>query len=155
MSRARLRGVLRDRLNDEPTGCPPGAGPVWTGGFAFDADGGAAPHWSSLPPALLVMPELRSRAAAGATFLTLTAIAGAGMDPGAVASGSRARLASLPTSRCRCSTHPPDGRVKSPAPPTRRHYEDAVAAAVERIRAGELDEGRAGARGARRGAAGA
>ena len=45
----------RSRLRPE---LPAGAGPVWTGGFAFDADGGRAAQWSSLPPALMVLPEL-------------------------------------------------------------------------------------------------
>ena len=47
---------------DEPDDLPAGAGPLWVGGFAFAADGGGEPHWSSFPPALLVLPELdRSR----------------------------------------------------------------------------------------------
>jgi hypothetical protein len=55
---------------------PPGAGPVWTGGFAFAGDGASSGAWSSLPPALLVLPELSLLRAGGETFLTLTALAG-------------------------------------------------------------------------------
>src|SRR5687767_13776947 len=50
--------LLRGRACDEPDNLPAGAGPVWAGGFAFDPDGGAGAHWSSFPPALMVLPEL-------------------------------------------------------------------------------------------------
>src|SRR3954454_23591440 len=33
-------------------------GAVWVGGFAFADEGGPAPEWRSLAPALLVMPEI-------------------------------------------------------------------------------------------------
>src|SRR3954465_5978838 len=49
--------AVHDRLAEEPTGLPAGAGPVWSTGFAFDPDGGGSPIWSSLPPALAVLPE--------------------------------------------------------------------------------------------------
>ncbi|HYH62816.1 MAG TPA: hypothetical protein VD766_13190, partial [Solirubrobacterales bacterium] len=62
--------ILRDRIYDEPIGLPAGAGPVWTGGFAFAEDGGASAHWSSLPPALLVLPEISFAREHGRTFLT-------------------------------------------------------------------------------------
>jgi len=55
--------ITRGRIATEPEGLPAGAGPVWTGGFAFAADGAAAPHWSSFPPALLVLPEIALRRA--------------------------------------------------------------------------------------------
>ena len=68
--------ILQDRIHDEPIGLPAGAGPVWTGGFAFADDGGASAHWSSLPPALLVMPEIAIAARATSTFLTAAACLG-------------------------------------------------------------------------------
>ena len=36
---------------DEPSELPAGAGAVWTGGFAFDADGAASSTWSDVPAA--------------------------------------------------------------------------------------------------------
>jgi salicylate biosynthesis isochorismate synthase/menaquinone-specific isochorismate synthase len=48
--------LLRDAVIETEPGLPAGAGPVWTGGFAFDAHGGTDPQWASLPPALMVLP---------------------------------------------------------------------------------------------------
>src|SRR6202008_2832850 len=50
--------MSRDRIASAPAGLPAGAGPLWATGFAFAPDGGAEPIWSSLPPALAVLPEL-------------------------------------------------------------------------------------------------
>jgi len=72
--------LTRGRLADEPPGLPAGAGPAWVGGFAFAPDGGAAPQWSSFPPALLVMPEVALHRAGGRTHLTLCAVSGTGTD---------------------------------------------------------------------------
>ncbi len=44
-------------------GSPPGAGPVFTGGFAFAPAGGSAPEWAGFAPAQLVLPEVGLRAA--------------------------------------------------------------------------------------------
>ena len=32
---------MGEAILDEPAGLPAGAGPVWVGGFAFDAEGGS------------------------------------------------------------------------------------------------------------------
>ena len=55
---AECAAVTRGRIADEPEGLPAGAGPVWTGGFAFARRRRAFGDWSSFPPALLVLPEL-------------------------------------------------------------------------------------------------
>ena len=54
----RAARVTHDRVAEEPSGLPAGAGPVWSTGLAFAPDGGTEPIWSSLPPALAVMPEV-------------------------------------------------------------------------------------------------
>ena len=58
----------------EPTGLPPGAGPVWTGGFAFDPHGGSASQWSSLPPASMVLPEISLCRRGDQCYLTVNAL---------------------------------------------------------------------------------
>ena len=102
--------VARGRLSDEPDRLPAGAGPVWVGGFAFGPDGGRAPQWSSFPPALLVLPELALHRSAGRTHLTLCALAGPGVDPGAVSRRLGARLAALERGAPAARRSPSDGR---------------------------------------------
>src|SRR5204862_4885187 len=54
----RCARATQDREAEEPGELPAGAGPVWSTGFAFASRGGSAPIWSSLPPALAVLPEV-------------------------------------------------------------------------------------------------
>lgn len=132
--------TVRDRLSAEPAGMPAGAGPVWVGGFAFDPQGGFRAHWSSLPPALLTMPELSLCRQDGRTLVTVTALLWPGCDRDEMLRRLRGRLASIG-----CAALPmldPDRatpvRVASATDPS--HYERAVARAVERIRAGDFDK---------------
>jgi salicylate biosynthesis isochorismate synthase len=139
--RVRELGALT--IADDPggdPGRPPAAGPVFLGGFAFAHEGGRAPEWSSLAPASLVLPEVALARQGAEARLTVCASVGPDDDADAVLARVRARLAEL---------HPapmplldPDpvvrARVAGAAPPS--HYEAAVARAVERIAAGELDK---------------
>jgi salicylate biosynthesis isochorismate synthase len=126
--------LLRDRVCDEPRGLPAGAGPVWTGGFAFDADGGSAEHWSTFPPALLVLPELSLMRRGSQTLLTASVVAGPGAE--AAVARLRGRLAGLADGGLpMLDPHPSGGvQISGAAPPS--DYEDAVAAAVAEIRDG-------------------
>jgi salicylate biosynthesis isochorismate synthase len=132
--------ITRGRVADEPQDLPAGAGPVWVGGFAFAADGATAPHWSSFPPALLVLPELSLLRASGSCWLTLSAVAGAGSDPTAIGDRLRARVASLRERELPLADPHPHGEVRivSVTPPGR--YEASVAAATARIAASELEK---------------
>ena len=126
------------RLADEPDRLPLAAGPLWVGGMSFAADGGGTPQWSSLPPALLVLPEILIARTEGETFLTLCALAGGGIDPARVRAAAAARLASLRELPLPpLDPHPTAGiEVKGAHPPA--DYERAVAAAVEQIRSGSV-----------------
>jgi isochorismate synthase len=132
--------VTRGRRASEPDGMPAGAGPVWTGGFAFAAHGGRAPHWSSFPPALLALPELSLLRVGGRTWLTIAAVSSGGADREAIRGRLAARLGSLRTDPMPLFDPSPRGEVsiRSVTPPGA--FEDGVAAAVERIRAGELEK---------------
>jgi salicylate biosynthesis isochorismate synthase/menaquinone-specific isochorismate synthase len=130
--------VTRGRLADEPEGLPAGAGPVWVGGLAFAADGGRASHWSSFPPALLVLPELSLLRFEGRTWLTLTAISDGGA--GRILGRLERRLGSLREQALPLPDPSPRGeaRIVSVTPPG--EYERGVGEATARIRAGELDK---------------
>ncbi len=132
--------VMADRIAQEPEAPPAGAGAVWTGGLAFAPDGGGTPQWSSLPPALLVLPELSLLRDSGRTWLTVNAWAGGGADPDQELGRVQRRLSSLRSEPLPMLDPAPSGQaqIRSVAPPSA--YEQAVAAAVSRIRAGELEK---------------
>jgi isochorismate synthase len=130
--------LLRDAERAESDDLPAGAGPVWTGGFAFDADGGATPQWSSLPPALMVLPQVSLLRQGDRCHLTVNAVIDGGS--GAALEAAERRLASLRDEAPGPIDPDPAARPEIDAPLPPSHYEGAVAAAVERIRAGELDK---------------
>jgi isochorismate synthase len=130
----------RDRIAGGEEDLPAAAGPVWTGGFAFADDGAATPVWSSFPPALMVLPELSLCRSQTATYLTVNAIGGPGVDTDRLLDQLRARLAalneaSLPMLDPARFGHTEIESVRSPG-----DFETAVSAAVDRIRSGELEK---------------
>jgi salicylate biosynthesis isochorismate synthase len=136
----RCAEALHDRVATEPPDLPAGAGPVWTGGFAFADDGGSEPTWASLDPALMLMPELAVLRSGGEAFLTASVFVERGADPARLLASARARLAGP-----RAATlTPPDPRpvgatrIEGRHPPER--YERIVADAVGRISGGGLDK---------------
>ena len=142
----RFRDVARECLGggetivDEPPGLPAGAGAVWVGGFAFDPEGGGTSPWSSLAPASLVLPALSICRSGDETFLSLHAVVHPGDNPEEKVSALAARLSGLrreplplldphPTSRVEISSARPPG-----------DFERMIAAATERIGAGEMSK---------------
>lgn len=124
---------------DDPA-APPAAGPVWVGGLAFAADGGAAPEWSSLAPAQLVMPELSLARRGTEARLTLYAVIGPGDDAAGVLARLDARLAELvPAEMPLLDPHPVELPVVAGAAPP-EHYEAAVERAVESIAGGDIEK---------------
>ncbi len=119
-------------------------GPVWTGGFAFHdepAGGGSPdPAWSSFGPASMILPELAIQSSEAGTFLTLNLMAGPGQDGGPLAAAAVNRVAGLvhqelPMIDPHPSVAPTIESVRSP-----ESYENSVAAAVKRIKAGEIEK---------------
>jgi salicylate biosynthesis isochorismate synthase/menaquinone-specific isochorismate synthase len=130
------RNLTARALADDPDG-PPGSGLVALGGFAFAADGGGAPHWDGFAPASLVVPELSLARRAGQTWVTINVeVAPDDTVPELLMRVER-RLGELRMRPLPLLDPAPSGtyRVSSPMPPS--HYEEAVARAVERIRAGD------------------
>jgi isochorismate synthase len=132
--------VVHDRVAEEPIGLPAGAGPVWSTGLAFAPDGGSTPIWSSLPPALAVLPEIAIARSEGRSFLTVCAVPAFDASPEQVLQSVSSRLASLrPAALTPADPHPSAASSISGRHPPER-YEQIVATAVERIRAGEVDK---------------
>jgi isochorismate synthase len=126
---------------DEPRGLPAGAGPVWLGGFAFDADGGKSTTWSSLPPASLVLPEVSLCRRAGRTFFTVNAVVQPGEDVERLGESLGSRLASLRLDAPLplLDPHPTaHAGIRSARPPG--EFEAAVERATRRIAAGEMSK---------------
>ncbi len=132
--------TLTNRLSEEPTDLPAGAGPTWVGGFAFDPGGGAVPEWSSLPPAMLVLPEVSLLRDEGRALITVNVALESGADPNEASGRIRRRLASLSTEPLPMLDPAPSGQVRVASVADPGTFEAAVAEAVERIRAGELDK---------------
>jgi isochorismate synthase len=129
----------RRLLGDEPRG-PGGSGPVLVGGFGFAPGGGASPEWTPFAPVRLTLPELALARTDGETLLTLSVAAEGDETPAELIERALGRLASLEPARMPLLDPDPvqAARVASAAPPA--HYESAVARAVERIRAGDLQK---------------
>jgi isochorismate synthase len=127
-------GAVLDELSELPSG----AGPVWTGGFAFDPDGATSPVWSSFSPASLVLPELSICRVGNDTFLTVNVVVLPGDDAAEITNRSMARLNSLRSDPLpMLDPHLTDRpEIHSVHPPG--DFEAAVEAATERIGAGEM-----------------
>jgi isochorismate synthase len=141
----RFEEVAREclRLNegailDEPAGLPSGAGPVWTGGFAFDPRGAVSPAWSSLAPASMALPELSLCRAEGGAFLTVNLVVAPGADVAALEGRVATRLGGLRDDPLPLlDPHPTDRpAIRSVLPPG--EFEAAVEAATGRIAASEM-----------------
>jgi isochorismate synthase len=132
--------VVHDRVAEEPTGLPAGVGPVWSTGFAFSPEGGGSPIWSSLPPALAVLPEVAIARSEGRSFLTVCAVPAPDESPDQVVQRIAGRLASLRSAPLTPADPHPSATtsISGRYPPER--YEEIVATAIERIRAGEADK---------------
>ncbi len=122
-------------------GRPPGAGPVFVGGFAFAAGGGATPEWTGFDPAQLVLPELSIARKGDQARLTMTVAVeprqGAGQE--AVQRAARRAGELAPAVMPLMDPSPVTrARVSGAAAPS--HYEDAVRRAVAQIAQGALEK---------------
>jgi salicylate biosynthesis isochorismate synthase/menaquinone-specific isochorismate synthase len=135
---AECHAAGRDARLFEPPGLPAGAGPVWTGGFAFAPEGGSSPTWSSLPPAALFLPELSICRSGDASYLTVNSIVRPGEDAERRLAGVASRLSGLRGERLPMVDPHPSSRseIRSALPPG--DFERAVSEATARIEAGIL-----------------
>jgi salicylate biosynthesis isochorismate synthase len=132
--------AARDRQADEPDGLPAGAGLVWATGLAFAPGGGSEPLWSSLPPALAVLPEVAIARSEGRTFVTAAAALGANVHRGELMDRIAGRLGSLRESALTPADPHPSTAIRISGRHAPERYERIVAAAVERIRSTGVDK---------------
>ncbi len=132
---------LSERAVADTPDAPPGAGLVAVAGFAFADDGANSPAWSGFGAASLMVPELWLVRRGDVTWITCNVlVSNQHDDPEALLSSLNGRLSRLTERQLPLLDPAPVGQfsVHSPMPPS--HYEEAVARAVERIRAGELEK---------------
>jgi salicylate biosynthesis isochorismate synthase len=127
-------------LREEPLGLPSGAGPVWTGGFAFDPDGAGSRPWSSFEPASMMLPEISLCRQGNEVFLTVNVVVSPDGRIDAIAERVQARLSSLRSDTMPLLDPDPIGRpeIHSVLPPG--DFEAAVEAATTRIARGEMSK---------------
>ena len=131
--------VIADEAGDD-RGAPPGAGPVFLGGFAFAPEGGGTPEWSSFAPAQLVLPEVSLARQGGEARMTVNALVEADDDPDAAIERAERRLASLRPASMPLIDPDPVARPRVASAAVPAHYEEAVRRAVEQIRLGRLEK---------------
>ncbi len=124
----------------DPVGAAPGCGLVAVGGLSFAAAGGSTPAWAGFQGSSLIIPELSMVRDGGQTWLTVTVDAGPDDTVADLWARVETRLNSLRTRPLPLLDPAPIGHysVRSLMAPS--HYEEAVARAVHRIRAGELEK---------------
>ncbi len=135
----RWRAVGAAAVADSGEG-PPGSGLVALGGFAFAPDGGDSVYWEGFAPASLVVPEISLSRRGGQTTVTVNVEVAPDDTLEHLLARAEERLAELQGAPLPLLDPAPTGtyRVQSPMAPS--HYEEAVARAVQRIRAGELEK---------------
>jgi isochorismate synthase len=133
------RRLAAGALADSAEG-PSGTGLVAVGGFAFAPDGGASPRWEGFAPASMLVPEISLARSEDRCWLTANVEATPDDTLEDLLARVQRRLGELQSRPLPLLDPAPTGtyRVLSPMPPS--HYEEAVARAVQRIRAGELEK---------------
>jgi salicylate biosynthesis isochorismate synthase len=133
-------GMNAGALLDEPRALPSGAGPVWTGGFAFDPEGAGSSPWSSFAAASMTLPELSLCRVGEEAFLTVNVVVHPGDSVAELDERVAARLAGLRSDPLpMLDPHLTDRpEIRSVLPPG--DFEAAVDAATARIAAGEMSK---------------
>jgi salicylate biosynthesis isochorismate synthase len=136
---ARWRELLAGAMGDEPQGVP-GSGLVALGGFAFAPYGGDSPGWEGFAPASLIVPEISFARQSGHVWLTVNVDVAPDDTLDDLTKRLDRRLGELRDHALPLLDPAPAGayRVISTMPPA--HYEEAVARAVQRIKAGQLEK---------------
>lgn len=138
-----LEAAMLDDLTDDPQ-APPGAGVIWSGGFAFLDDETFTDVWRELPSLVLTLPRVSIARRGGSdpqARMTLTTVVRESDAKAELAAAEelvdRLALDELPASPA-FVPRGGESTVSSVAPP--EHYERAVEEAAGRIRDGEFEK---------------
>jgi len=138
---ARWRSLAAAALADDGAdGGAPGSGLVALGGFAFAPGGGASPRWRGFAPASMIVPELSLARRGPRTWLTVNADVAPDDTADDVRGRVDRRLGQLRAAELPLLDPAPVGVYDVVSPMAPAHYEEAVARAVQRIRAGEFEK---------------
>jgi salicylate biosynthesis isochorismate synthase/menaquinone-specific isochorismate synthase len=129
--------LLRDASFDDDLRVP-GAGPIWVGGFAFAPDGGRTPEWATLPATLLVLPAVSLARHGTLAAATVNVVCRPGDDPEELTLRGAGRLARLRVEPMPLVDPDPVGGYEIASVLAPEQFEGAVAAARDRVRAGDI-----------------
>jgi len=115
-------------------------GPTWTGGFAFSDEGATGSTWSSFRPAAMSLPEISFESEGGRVVMTINAMVNPSDDPAALTERLVNRVNGLVFEDLGMLDPHPTHRPSIESARSPEEFEDSVAAAVERIRAGEIEK---------------
>ena len=135
----RWQGLAASALAD-PVQAPSGSGLIAVGGFSFDSTPGVSSTWEGFPPASLSVPAISLARGAGQAAVTLNVKVAPDDTAEDIMKGISRRLDAVRPAELPLLDLSPTGRYQlhSSMPPS--HYEQAVGAAVERIRNGEVEK---------------
>ncbi len=133
------RELIARSVADPPEG-PSGSGLVALGGFPFAPDGALSPAWAGFASASLIVPELSLARSKGELWITVNFRVDPDDTVDDLLARLEVRLGELRERALPMLDPAPTGsyEVVSAMPPS--HYEEAVARAVQRIAAGELEK---------------
>jgi salicylate biosynthesis isochorismate synthase/menaquinone-specific isochorismate synthase len=135
----RCADVLRDAVVAGEVG-DSGAGPLFAGGFAFAAEGAIDPQWAALGSTQLTLPALSAARHGGEATVTANVVCRPGDDAEDLVRVAASRLDGIRVGPLPLSDPDPLGGLAITSVLAPERYVSAVAAATERIRAGELEK---------------
>lgn len=115
-------------------------GPTWTGGFSFSDDGSRGSAWSPFAPALMTLPEISIESDHGRALMTVNALVLPGADEAGLVRRLVSRVNGLVSKDLGMIDPHPAQKPSIESVRSPEAFEDSVAAAVERIRAGEIQK---------------
>jgi isochorismate synthase len=115
-------------------------GPTWTGGFSFSDGGASGSAWSSFAPATMTLPEISLESDRGRVLMTVNTLVNSGCDETALVDRLVRRADGLVSRDLGMIDPHPTGKPVIESVRSPEDFEGSVAAAVERIRAGEIEK---------------